>query len=410
VATPNPPSIDAASTPSPTGPTIILPPTAAAPSATLERENKLEPELAGETSSEHALYARSLPATTIGGYGELTLNAPSNGPSVVDLRRFVLFVGHDFTDEIRMYTELEVEHAVSSSTDRGEVEIEQAYLDGMLSRRLGLRAGLMLMPAGIVNVHHEPPSFNGVDRPDVDQYIIPSTWREPGVGIFGELIEGLRYQLYFVNGFDANGFTAESAIREGHQEAQLARAGNYGGIARLDYEPVPGTVLGGSAYVATSGAALPAGIGSVPVGIGELDARTSVAGWTARAQLALLWIGDAAALSRMLASGDGEQSAAGPIASHARGGYVELAYDVLHPLRLHSEHSLTLFARFDYADTQAEVPAGFTRRAEFRRYSGVFGLVWHPIQQIAIKADFRHRQFGAGSGFNEAAAALTWLF
>src|SRR6266498_5081560 len=105
---------------------------------------------------------------------------------------------------------------------------------------------------GIVNVYHEPPSFNGVDRPDVDTFVIPSTWREPGVGIFGELAEGLRYQVFFVNGFNANGFTAESALRDGHQEAQLANAGVFGGVARFDYEPILGTVFGVSAYGGTS--------------------------------------------------------------------------------------------------------------------------------------------------------------
>ena len=129
--------------------------------------------------------------TAVGGYGELTLNAPSNAPAVVDLRRFVLFVGHNFTDRIRFYSEVEVEHAVSSAEDAGEVEIEQAYLDGLLSRRLNLRAGLILMPVGIINVYHEPPTFNGVDRPEVDTLIIPSTWREPGFGIFGELTTGV---------------------------------------------------------------------------------------------------------------------------------------------------------------------------------------------------------------------------
>ena len=79
------------------------------------------------------------------------------------------------------------------------------------------------MPMGIVNVYHEPPSFNGVDRPDVDQFVIPTTWREPGFGIFGELAEGIRYQLYFVNGFNANGFTAEADPRRPSRGAARVR-------------------------------------------------------------------------------------------------------------------------------------------------------------------------------------------
>lgn len=346
--------------------------------------------------------------SAFGGYGELTLNAPSNGPAIVDLRRVVLYFGHDFNEHIRFYSELEMEHAVSSSEDQGEVEIEQAYLDGLLHRRFNLRGGLVLMPVGIINVYHEPPSFNGVDRPDVDQFVIPTTWREPGVGAFGELAEGLHYQLYFVNGFNANGFTAESAIREGHQEAQLAHAGDFGGVARVDYEPVLGTVVGVSGYAATSGNTLTDTVGKVPVGLAEVDARTRVGGFTARAEAAVLFIGEAAGLSRALAAGTDKQKEAGPISSQSRGAYVEAGYDVLHTVA--SEQSLTAFGRFDYADTQANVPAGFFARREFRRYSGVFGLVWRPIPQVAIKADYRRREFGSGPGFNEWAGAITWLF
>src|SRR4029077_5408389 len=98
----------------------------------------------------------------------------------------------------RFYSEVEVEHAISSAEDAGEVEIEQAYLDGLVSRRFNLRAGLLLMPVGIINVYHEPPTFNGVDRPEVDTLIIPSTWREPGFIVVGELVTGIGYELSFV--------------------------------------------------------------------------------------------------------------------------------------------------------------------------------------------------------------------
>lgn len=343
-----------------------------------------------------------------GGYGELTLSAPSNGQAVVDLRRFVLYFGHDYTDRIRFYSEVEVEHAVSSASDQGEVEIEQAYLDGLLHRKINLRGGIVLMPVGVVNVYHEPPSFNGVDRPDVDTYVIPTTWREPGIGIFGELTEGLRYQLYLVNGFDANGFTAESAIREGHQEAQLANAGVFGGVARIDYEPILGTVLGVSAYGGTSRTApLPPSIGRVPVGLFEVDARTRRGAFSARAEVAFLFIGDAGALSRELAASSPE---AAPVASQSRGAYVEVAYDLLAALAPRSGQGLTAFVRFDYADTQADVPAGFAAREEFRRYSEVVGLVYRPIPQIALKADYRFRQFGDQTTAQEFATAITWLF
>lgn len=371
----------------------------------------LETELPRESAIENPLgRAPTIAGSAFGGYGELTLNIPSNAPGVVDMRRLVLFFGHNFTDRIRFYSEFELEHAVASSSDQGEAEVEQAYLDGLISQRLNLRGGLILMPMGIVNVYHEPPSFNGVDRPDVDQVVIPSTWREPGFGIFGELVEGLRYQLYVVNGFNANGFTAESAIHQGHQEAQLARAGDFGAIVRIDYEPVLGTVIGASAYGASSGNTLTSAVGHVPVGLFDIDARFHKRGFTARAELALLLVGDAGKLNEALLAGTPEQQSAGPVASQSRGGYAEVGYDLLRLFAPSSEQALNAFTRFDYANTQAVLPAGFVPRSEFKRHSQMVGLVYKPIPQIALKMDYRRHWLGDGETFNEFAAAITWLF
>jgi len=210
------------------GPAVDLPPDRDMPTTALPRETAIENPLNG---------AAAVTGTAIGGYGELTLNAPANSPAIVDLRRFVLFIGHNFSDRLRFYSEVEIEHAVSSAEDQGEVEVEQAYLDALLTRGVNLRGGLILMPVGIINIYHEPPTFNGVDRPEVDTLIIPSTWREPGFGIFGELSTGLSYQLYLVNGLNAAGFTAETAVADGHQEAMNAAARDFGGVGRLSYEP-----------------------------------------------------------------------------------------------------------------------------------------------------------------------------
>ena len=386
------------------------PPVTSAP-ADAARPDQPQTGLPRETPVENALArGTAMSGSAFGGYGELTFNAPANGPSVVDMRRFVIYFGHDFSEKLRFYSEVEIEHAISSADDAGEVEIEQAYLDGLLSKRLNLRGGLILMPVGIVNVYHEPPSFNGVDRPDLDQFVIPSTWREAGIGIFGELAEGLRYQLYGVTGFNANGFTAESALREGHQEAQLAYGGDFGAVARLDYEPFLGTVFGFSAYAATSGNTLRSTVGRVPVSLFEADVRTRWGGFTARAQAAVLFVGQAAALNQALEAGSEEQQAALPVSSQARGAYLEVGYDLLRLLAPGERQNLTAFVRGEYVDTQADVPAGFDANLAFRRYSAVAGLVYRPIPQIALKADYRRREFGAGPGFNEIATAITWLF
>jgi hypothetical protein len=323
-----------------------------------------------------------------------------------------MFFGHNFSDRLRFYSEFEVEHAIASAGDRGEAEIEQAYLDGLLDRRFNLRGGLINMPVGIVNVYHEPPMLNGVDRPAVDLFVVPTTWREAGIGFFGAICQGLRYQAYLVNGFNANGFTAEAAIRAGHQEAQLARASDFGGVVRLDWEPRLGTVVGASGYRATSGNDRTDTVGKVPVTLFEADARTRLGAFSARAQLAFLFIGDTAALNTAFRD---EAIAAGnpapdPVASQSRGGYLEAGYDVLQLAQPGSAQSVTLFGRFDYVDTQASVLAGFTANPALRRTIYTLGLVYRPVLEIALKLDYRRHEFGAGDGSNELASAITWMF
>jgi hypothetical protein len=396
----------------PPGPAVELPPEQDMPQMSLPRESAIENPLRHESAPS---------ATALGGYGELTLNAPGNGPAIIDLRRLVVFIGHNFTDRIRFYSELEVEHAVASSDDRGEFEVEQAYLDDLGSGHLNLRAGLIIMPVGIINVYHEPPTFNGVDRPDVDTLVIPSTWREPGFGVFGEIREGLAYQLYLVNGFDSHGFTAASGIADGHQEAQLAHARDFGGVARLTYEPRLATIFGASAYASTSGDTWHETVGNVPLLLLEADGRTRHRGFEARGEVAILFIGDAGALDAALAAvaATAGDPAPAPVASQLRGAYLDVGYDLLRVLAPGAEATLTLFGRFDYANTQASVPAGFVADASLIRYTYTLGLLYRPIQQIGIKLDYRRHELGGASGdgnlgidagFNEVAAALTWMF
>jgi hypothetical protein len=384
-------------------PALELPAERDMPQMTLPRETAIENPLRQITSAS---------ATAIGGYGELTLNAPSIGPSVIDLRRLVLFVGHNFTDRIRFYSELEVEHAVASSDDQGEFEVEQAYLDGLFNRHFNLRGGLIIMPVGIINVYHEPPTFNGVDRPDVDTLVIPSTWREAGLGAFGEITTGLSYQAYLVTSFDANGFTAESGIAEGHQEAQLAYAKDVGVVARLTYEPILATVFGVSGYASTSGNELrDKGVGRVPLTLVEADARTRTRGFTARAELAFLFIGDTEALNQTFATaGTPDQMGAVAVASQLRGGYLEVGYNLLRLAAPASDQDLTLFFRYDYANTQASVAPGFTANPAFIHYTETVGLVYRPIPEIGLKADYRRHELGAGPSYNEFASAITWMF
>ncbi|HEY7953904.1 MAG TPA: hypothetical protein VII38_01390 [Polyangia bacterium] len=380
-------------------PQIVLPPAPDQPLPGIPRPSLLK--LPRENQVEVSLDQPAMADSALGGYGEITFNAPSNGPNVVDLRRLVLYVGHNFDSHFRFYGELEFEHAVSSANDKGEAEIEQAFLDWVKWRPFNLRAGVIIIPVGIINVYHEPPTFNGVDRPLTDQLIIPSTWREPGAGFFGEW-RGFRYQAYAVNGFDASGFTASAGLRHGHQEASLALGKDWGIVMRADYT-LPFLLghgvsadLGGSFYFADADQGQPQFGGAVPVTLCDADARVRTHGVELRAEIASVWIGGIHRLNRALAAaaaampGDPLGAFDGPVAHQLLGGYVELGYDVLHPLKLRAGRQLVPFLRYEHVDTQFDVPADLGRAPGHRQDLIVAGLTFRPIEEIALKFDYQH--------------------
>src|SRR5213595_181273 len=188
--------------------------------------------------------------TTVGGYGEVhyTNRTGPKTPPVVNLARFVVYVGHSFDDRLAFRSELEVEDAkIEGGQAGGEVSLEQAYLDYRLADWITLRTGLVLPPVGIINETHEPPAFNGVDRPGFDHDVIPTTWREIGVGAVGTVPgrSGLAYRVYVVNGLRAEGLSAGEGIREGRQEGRRASFANPSVTGRLEWAR-PGVKIGGS--------------------------------------------------------------------------------------------------------------------------------------------------------------------
>ena len=167
---------------------------------------------------------------------ELHYNKPQFQDGVLDFHRFVLLVTHRFSDRVRFVSEIEIEHAVVEGLEEGgELELEQAYLDFLLTRAFNLRAGMLLVPLGIINERHEPPVFHGVERPLVDTVIIPTTWFEVGAGVHGEIGRGWRYRAYVMAPLNAAEFSAEEGVREG-------AAARLGGQRRADRGDRPARV------------------------------------------------------------------------------------------------------------------------------------------------------------------------
>jgi hypothetical protein len=194
-------------------------------------------------------------ATTLWGYGEMNYNRfrDADRTSKADLRRFVFGFGHRFNDRLSFNSEVEIEHAVASAGDRGEVEMEQAYLNYQFSDAVNIKGGLFLIPLGILNETHEPPTYYGVERNEVETRIIPTTWRELGFGVHGLVGEGLKYDVGMTTGFDAGKLDDPSVgIRSAHQEGQLANARDLSVYGALNYRR-PGLLVGGGAFTGNTG-------------------------------------------------------------------------------------------------------------------------------------------------------------
>jgi len=146
--------------------------------------------------------------TSMGGYGELHYNNwnRKNGNDLerLDFHRFVLFFGHEFTDRLRFFSEFELEHALAGDGEDkpGEVELEQAFVEYDFDERNSARAGIFLLPVGILNETHEPPTFYGVERNTVENVIIPTTWWAGGVGYTHRSDMGITFDLALHEGLE----------------------------------------------------------------------------------------------------------------------------------------------------------------------------------------------------------------
>jgi hypothetical protein len=359
------------------------------------------------------VYSKS--GVSIGGYGEILYQnfsgsredgSASHLTPMVDLARAVLYFGYKFDGHFVFNSEIEFEHAVTASDKEGEAEVEFAYLDWMSGKRaFNARAGLVLIPVGLINQLHEPPVFLGARRPDVETVILPSTWREIGLGAWGDA-GPVSYRLYLVNGLNAERFAADG-LREGSQEGSNALARNFAFTGRLDYTGLPGVLLGASFFTGNSGQ------GQVTPAGDSFDARTTFVdfhldarwhGATFRALWAQSTVGDAATINQV---NDlvGDES----VGKRQEGWYAEVGFDVL-SLVPRSRMSLTPFARYEAWDTQAAVPDGYARNPENDVTQWTAGFVFKPIPQVVFKFDGQWRKNAAKTGVNQVNVALGYEF
>jgi hypothetical protein len=352
----------------------------------------------------------------VGGYGEMLYQgfeeerdngAASDKTDTLDLLRAVMYFGYKFNDRFLFNSEIEFEHAITGEGAEGEVAVEFAYVDFKASDAFGARGGLLLIPAGFLNELHEPPIFHGSRRPDVERFIIPTTWRENGAGVYGDL-GPLAYKAYLVASLDGFEFSPADGIRGGRQGGSESKAEDFAVTARLDWTPVPGLLVGGSMFSGGVGQGR-AGLENAALTQWDAHAEWNWRGLHLRGLYAKNIVSDAAAIG--LAIDDDEVLPPGTtvIGERQIGWYGEVAWDILSPFG-DTEQQLSPFVRYESFNTQDQVAAGLMADPANDRLVRTFGLTYRPIPNVAIKADLQNLSNGAGTAIDQVNMALGYLF
>jgi hypothetical protein len=327
-------------------------------------------------------------ATSIFGYGEFNYNGyrDSERTSKADLRRFVIGFGHRFNDQLSFNSELELEHAVASAEDQGEVEVEQAYVNYRFSDAVNVKGGLFLIPLGILNLTHEPPTYYGVERNEVETRIIPTTWRELGFGVHGSLgFSGLGYDVGLTTGFNSGKLDdPTSGIRSAHQEGSNADAHDLAVYGALNYQR-PGLLIGGGIFTGDTGqngqaAAALRGV-QARLTLWDVHAKYTVAGWDLQALYARGTLGDADRVNVVTAA------AATPFAAprSMMGWYGQAAYHVYR----RGDLDIAPFVRIERIDIrqQEDAALGVFQDPNNLERIKTFGVNFYVHPQVVLKAD-----------------------
>lgn len=300
--------------------------------------------------------------TSIGGYGELHYNnlngeGGAADKNEIDFHRFVLFFGHEFNNNIRFFSELELEHSLAGDgADKpGEIELEQAYIEFDINETMRAKGGLFLIPVGIVNETHEPNVFYGTERNPVEKNIIPATWWEAGAALSGEFSKGLSYDIALTSGLNLN---VADKVRSGRQKVAEARADSPMITGRLKYTGVPGLEL--ATTVAT--------ISDYTQGQGTKNAATMI-------EAHAVFNSGAFGLRALYATWDVDGKTTGY--DEQSGWYIEPSYKI--------SPKLGVFARYNKYDNQA----GTSGPGNSEKTQTDIGLNYWPHEDVVIKVDYQ---------------------
>ena len=386
-------------------------------------------------TSDYATFSRF----RVGGYGEMLANFKDYGinryygstegnadarRNTISIPRFVLALDYKFTDRWALGAEIEFEaggtgaaYELENSENGeyetevekgGEVALEQFHITRLILPELNVRVGHMVLPIGLTNAHHEPVNFFGTSRPEGETHIIPSTWHETGISLFGTLGSGwatFDYQAMLVAGLNANGFDRTSWAAGG--KTSIFEFDNFTSpayVARIDYRGVPGLRVGASWYFCRdigSNSDKPdyyKSIGRIPLRIYTVDAQYQCPYLTFRGNCIFGNLGNSAQLSSVNSAlgSKSPYSRTTPIAKRAVSYGAELGLNLRNITGMEKFPSLWPFARYEYYNPQEEV---ITRQAADEREKvsmWTAGLNWRALSNLVFKADYTTRRIGGG--------------
>ncbi|SFW72051.1 hypothetical protein [Chitinophaga sancti] len=333
--------------------------------------------------------------TVISGYGSAFYQRDMNEKMArATLERVVLFVGHQFNSKIAFFSEMELENAKvqANAIDNGfagELSMEQAYLKFSLNPRQYIVAGLFVPRIGILNENHLPVNFNGVQRPIVEQLVIPATWRELGIGFYGRARRiPLNYTVALVNGLNDATFTHGTGVVEGRAEGSGAYANNLAITASLQYYwqnfrfQVSGYAGGTNGLNARKSDSLKLSHGtfSLPLYLGEADIMYSNKGFSAKAIATMISFPNAYDVNRAYANN---------VAKVMYGAYGELAYNLLENAVKYKDQQLNIFGRYEMLDLNSSIPSNGIYDGTLKQQHIIAGFTYLPIPNVAIKADVK---------------------
>ncbi len=334
----------------------------------------------------------------IGGYGQIDYNKQINDElnhnATLDVHRLVTFFGYNFNEKTSFISEIEMEHVK-------EVYVEQAFLSHSIKNNLNVNAGLMLIPMGIQNLYHEPPTFNGVERTNVDKYIVPTTWREMGVSVNGRMMDNtLSYELMLVNGFNgydgAGVFSGSSGLRSGRQKAAKSYMTSPDFASRFSYLGIPNLNLGFSTYLGESESSAYNGLDlSDENAVMSADSTIigiNMIGIDGRYQQGALQLRGQYVVADLSNTNQYNIFTGKDLGSKMMGYYAEAGYNLLSKKETNDE--LIAFVRYENYNTHKEVEDNLTINSNYDRKDVILGLGWKLTKGAMFKVDYQIKSNG----------------